>query len=157
MKLSPAGASFIKHWEECRLSPYYDQTGLATIGWGHLLSREPYAPLSQWQPITQAEADALFLEDVAPAESGVSVLFMGHDLKQGQFDALVSFAFNTGVNALAGSTLRRVIENGQPIAAIRNAFGMWNKVRDTKTRQLVVSAGLAFRRKAEADMYEGAK
>ncbi|HEX3065422.1 MAG TPA: lysozyme [Dongiaceae bacterium] len=155
MNLSDAGCAFIKGWEKCSLKAYYDQAGLATIGWGHLLATTPWVPLSQFPDITQECADALFLEDALPKEQGVSVLFSTTPLLPRQFDALVSLAFNIGVAALAGSTLRRAIQGGQPHDVISAAFLMWDKVKDPISGQLVTSAGLHRRRQAEAAMYSG--
>jgi lysozyme len=153
MILSDRGRVFIKGWEKCSLKAYYDQAGLATIGWGHLLSTVPWTPLSQFPDITQERADALFVEDALPKEQGVSVLFSTMPLLPRQFDALVSLAFNIGVAALAGSTLRRAIQGGQPSDVITNAFLMWDKIRDPVSGVLVTSLGLLRRRQAEAAMY----
>ncbi len=155
LNLSDHGRAFIKSWEQCRLKAYYDQAGLATIGWGHLLSTTPWTNLSQFADITQERADELFLEDAAPREEGVSIAMSNVPLLQRQFDALVSLAFNIGVASFAGSTLRRDIIAGRPSQEITDAFLMWNKVRDPKSGQLVPSLGLTRRRKAEADMYAG--
>jgi lysozyme len=67
---------------------------------------------------------------------------------EGQFDGLVSFAFNLGLGALEGSTLRKLHNAGQ-FAAAANQFLRWNKAGGR------VLPGLTKRRAAEADLYRG--
>ena len=65
MKLSKQGIDFIKSFEGCRLEAYHgaaDRPGLYTIGYGHT------GKVQKGQKITQAEADRLFSNDVAPIE-----------------------------------------------------------------------------------------
>lgn len=155
MNLSNVGEEFIKAREQCRLAPYYDQAGLPTIGWGHLLSSTAWEPLSHFAAIDQAAADALFLADVAPAEHIVERVAATGSTTQAQFDALTSLAFNIGIVGFAGSTVARLVRTGAPIAEIRAGFLMWDKVRDPASGILVPSAGLLARRTAEADLYEG--
>ena len=96
--ISKAGLSLIKEFEGCRLSTYTCAAGVLTIGYG---STGPH--VTPGKTITQAEADALLLKDVARFEKGVDDLITV-PLKQCQFDALVSFAFNCGNGALEVST-----------------------------------------------------
>jgi lysozyme len=72
-------------------------------------------------------------------------------VSQKRYDALVSFAYNCGVDALAQSTLLRLIKKNQEDPAIREAFMAWNKI--TKNGKKVVSPGLAARRAKEADLW----
>jgi lysozyme len=55
-------------------------------------------------------------KDVAAAERAVNAL-VRMNLIQGQFDALVSFAYNLGVGTLERSTLLRLVEAGEFAAA----------------------------------------
>jgi len=66
--------------------------------------------------------------------------------RQGQFDALVSFAFNCGEKALAGSTLLRLHLAGDHAGAAKQ-FARWNQGGGK------VLAGLTKRRAAEAALY----
>ena len=109
--LSDEGRELIRRFEGLNLSPYHDAVGYPTIGYGHLLSREKWVDLSQWPKITEEQADDLLKQDVHRFERAVSRL-VRVPLSQGQFDALVSFSFNLGVEALQASTLRRVLNEG---------------------------------------------
>ena len=66
----------------------------------------------------------------------------------GQFDALVSFAFNLGSGALQRSTLRRKINRDDHLA-VPAEFRRWVWAGGRKLK------GLVRRRKAEAVMYAG--
>ena len=55
MLASNACIRFIKGFESCRLTPYRDEGGKWTVGWGHLMQ-----DTDPRDPITQVEADALF-------------------------------------------------------------------------------------------------
>jgi lysozyme len=69
---------------------------------------------------------------------------------QNQFDALVSFAYNEGVNALKTSTLLRLFNSGDSQGAA-DQFLVWDKVRENG--QLVESDGLLRRRQAERQLF----
>ena len=64
-----------------------------------------------------------------------------------QFAALVSFAFNVGVNNLRNSTLLRKVNAGD-FAGAALEFGKWNKAGGR------VLAGLTRRRAAEATLFQ---
>jgi lysozyme len=143
---SPACERFIQGWEKCRLTPYQDQAGNWTVGWGHLMQ-----PGDPRVPITQDEADALFDHELLHTADGVGDL-IALPLSQQQFDALVAFSYNCGVGAFASSTLRTAV-NAADFASAADDFGAWNKVRDPATGLLVVSAGLTKRRAAERAIF----
>jgi lysozyme len=68
------------------------------------------------------------------------------DLTQGQYDALVDFAVNLGVNAEKGSTLLKLVNAGDMDAAAEQ-FQLW----DHASGQVV--AGLLRRRLAEKEEF----
>ena len=63
-------------------------------------------------------------------------------------DSLVSWTFNLGGNALASSTLLKVLNNGV-YEEVPHQMKRWNKVSGK------VSDGLIRRREAEALLFEG--
>lgn len=141
MKLSKQGADFIKSFEGCRLEAYHgaaDRSGLYTIGYGHI------GKVQKGQKITQAEADRLFSNDVAPIEKQLTADVP--NVSQHQFDALVSFCFNLGVSAYMGSTLRRKLKAGD-IPGAAAEFPKWCRANGK------VVAGLQRRRNAERAMF----
>jgi lysozyme len=106
MKTSQAGIELIKRHEGCRLTVYKDAAGLPTIGVGHLIR-----PGERFTDLTETEAEDLLRDDLAEAEDHVSEL-LTRKVSQGSFDALVSFCFNVGRNALAKSTLLKRVNEG---------------------------------------------
>ena len=138
--VSPAGLELVKAFEGLRLTTYTDVGGLLTIGYGHT-GPEVKAGMT----ITEAEAEAILKRDLARFEADVSRL-VKTEIHQNQFDALVVFAFNVGSQALASSTLLAKVNEGKAGEAVAE-FGRWVKVKGTPV------AGLANRRKAEAELF----
>lgn len=141
MKISDAGLKLIKEFEGLELSAYPDPATKAdpwTIGYGHTRG------VKRGDRITQAQADAFLREDVAEFERSVNRL--APITTQGQFDALVSFAFNLGAANLEKSTLLKKHRAGDYSGASQE-FVKWNKAAGR------VMAGLTRRRLAEAELY----
>ena len=144
MKTSSKGIDFIKSFETLRLKAYkaVKSEKYYTIGYGH------YGPdVEPGMEITENEAERMLAEDLADFERCVSRSTAGWNLKQCQFDALVSLAFNVGVNAFQNSTLLKLVKQGASEDVIRNEFGRWCHSGGR------VLPGLQRRRQAEADMY----
>lgn len=149
MKASRNVIEHIKMSEGCRLAAYRCPSGVWTVGYGHT-----GADVTPGLRITQAEADQLLAEDVARLEAELQ-RWMKIDgvgaLRQGQYDALVSFAFNVGMSALRGSTLWRKLKADAGDASIVTEFGRW--VYGTRNGRKVVLPGLVQRRAREVKMY----
>lgn len=144
MKTSSKGIDFIKSFETLQLKAYkaVPTEQYYTIGYGH------YGPdVISGTTITEAEAEQLLAEDLADTERAVSNATAGWGLKQCQFDALVSLAYNVGVNAFQNSTLLKLVKQGADETTIRNEFGKWCHSGGRALK------GLQRRRQAEADMY----
>lgn len=149
-QLSATGLKLVKHFEGCErrrsdgnLEAYPDVAGIWTIGYGHTLGVVPH------QVISQAQADALLVEDMRRHENNVRGL-VKVPLSQQQFDALVCFDFNVG--SLNVSTLLKLLNAGNYVAAA-DEFPRWNKARDATTKVLVEVAGLTRRRKSERHLF----
>lgn len=154
MRTSAEGIALLHHYESCRLAAYPDPGSVDghpwTIGWGHT-GKEVKRGLV-W---TQAQADAAFVQDLAATEAGVQRL-VKVPLSQGQFDALVSFAYNVGLDenrngkaeGLGESTLLRKL-NAKDYAGAAEQFLVWNK------NDGVVMYGLTRRRTAERALFLG--
>lgn len=153
MKPSPRCSAFIKGYEKCRLTAYMPTAkDRPTIGWG---STGPDIKMGMtW---TQAQADARFDRDLAMFAAGVDHLLAGAPTTQAQFDAMVSFAYNVGLDddadtvaeGFGDSTLLKKHKAGDFNGAAEQ-FKFWNKQAGT------VLAGLTRRRGEEAAMYRSA-
>ena len=151
--LSPAGAALIHKWEGCgkkradgRFDAYPDPGSKDgkpwTIGWGS--TGPDIARGTIW---TQAQCDARFDRDIARFVNEVARFIGSTPTTANQFDALVSFHYNTG--AIASSTLGKLHKAGR-FADAQAQFGKWI-YNDGK-----VMEGLRKRRADEAALY-GAK
>ena len=144
MKTSSKGIDFIKSFETLQLKAYkaVPTEQFYTIGYGH------YGPdVIPGMVVTEPEAERLLQADLADTERAVSNATAGWNLKQCQFDALVSLAFNVGVNAFQNSTLLKLVKQGADEATIRAEFCKWCHSGGR------VLKGLQRRRQAEADMF----
>ncbi len=139
MKISQNGIDLIKEFEGCRLTAYKCPAGVYTIGYGHTDG------VKYGMTITQKQADEYLKEDLKRFENGVNNL-VKVTLSQGQFDALVSFAFNCGVSALKTSTLLKLLNQGKYDKAAEE-FDKWVYAGRIKVH------GLVRRRKAEKEMF----
>lgn len=141
MKSSELLLNKIIDFEGCKLTAYKCPAGVWTIGVGHTKG------VKQGQTISEAQAISLLKGDLLPCENYVNNL--GVCKTQGQFDALMDFAFNLGTAALGRSTLLKYIRQGKAEQYIRGEFAKWVK-SGGKTL-----AGLVKRRAWEADRYFG--
>lgn len=139
MQTSSEGIRFIKAFEGFSSHPYQCQAEVWTIGYGHTQGIMPWTP-----SITEREACNILKQDLIKCENAVNRL-ISIPLKQGEFDALVSFAFNLGTGALQRSTLRMRLNRGD--RNIGSEFVKWINADGKK------SAGLLRRRIAESDMF----
>jgi len=143
------GLALIKRFEGCaKLRPdgkfaAYPDPGTGgdpwTIGWG--ATGPGIAPGTVW---TQAQCDARLVEDMKRYAAAVEKALAGSATTQNQFDALVSFHYNTG--AIATATLTRKHKAGDFDGA-EAEFGKWVRAGGR------VLAGLVRRREAEAELY----
>jgi len=140
MQISRKGLDLIKRHEGLRLKAYLCPAGVWTIGYG---STGPH--VIKGKVITESEAEALLVKDVRRFEDGVNRL-VKVSLTQGQFDALVSFAFNCGVGALQKSTLLKKLNAGR-YDAVPAELMKWTKGGG---REL---PGLVKRRRDEAGLW----
>lgn len=84
MNIGSKGINLIKSYEGCRLEAYLCPSNVWTIGWGHTKG------VYKGQTITQAQADAMFLEDVKIYADAVDKYNSRFNFNQNEFDALTS-------------------------------------------------------------------
>lgn len=139
-------AEIAKPFEGLRLDPYHDPVGYPTIGYGHLLSRKPWADLSAWAPISEARAEELLDTDMRKAQRAVWRLITAN-LTAPLEAALIDFTFNCGAGNLEVSTLRKVVNRGE-YDSVPAQLRRWVFARGVKL------PGLVRRRAAEAEMWQ---
>jgi len=147
MQTSDEGIALIKDFEGCWLTAYPDPgTGGApwTIGYGWTLPVDG-KPVRPGMTIDQATADRLLKTGLVSYEKDV-LKIVKVKLTQGQFDALVSFAYNIGSRALSTSTLLKKLNAGD-IKGAADEFLRWNKAGGK------VLNGLTRRREAERALF----
>lgn len=149
-RINAAGAAIIKEFEGLRLTAYLCPAGVWTIGWGHT-----GPDVKPGLVITHERAEELFADDLQEFEAGVARL--APVASDNQFSALVSFAFNVGLDedgdslaeGLGDSTLLRKHNAGDFEGAARE-FAKWNTAKGH------VLPGLSRRRAMEAALYRKA-
>lgn len=152
-RTGPAGIALLHSFEGCarklpdgRFQAYPDPgTGGApwTIGWGSTYGPDgkPIRPGTIW---TKAECDEHFARSLERYERDVIRAIGDAPTSQAQFDALVSFHYNTG--AIGRATLTRQHRAGAHRAAA-DEFLRWNRAGGRVLR------GLTRRRQAERKLY----
>ena len=168
MVISELGIKLVVHYESLHdgdltqvgLQPKMCPAGIWTVGYGRALrdaegcwligeedKGEAYA---KYPSLTEAEAEKMLAEDCLYYERKIELLNL--PLKQQEFDALVSFAYNVGFSNLKSSTLLKYIQKGDTSEEeITWAFEMWNKARVKD--HLTALPGLTFRRHSEAHLF----
>lgn len=135
---------------EPRLSARLCEGGKFELGYGITFDLDGQ-PFTADSTCTPEYAEALFRNALRLFEDGVRRL-VTVPLNSNQFSGLVAFAYNVGLENLAGSTvLRRVNEGRMDDAAA--SFGMW--VFATKNGHKQALRGLLRRRYAEACLFMG--
>jgi GH24 family phage-related lysozyme (muramidase) len=153
--VGPEGIALIKRFEGCArlrrdglVEAYPDPaTGGEpwTIGWGATgPGLEPGTRIGPGTVWTQDQCDARLETDVERYAAEVAQAIGDAPTTQAQFDAMVSFHYNTG--AIARATLTRRHCAGDHAGAARE-FARWNKAAGRVMR------GLVRRRAAEAALY----
>jgi GH24 family phage-related lysozyme (muramidase) len=139
------GLELVKHFESLFLEAYLDPVGIWTIGWGHTGLKHNDGTVHKGRTITHEDAHELLRHDMETFAERVESLITV-PLNDDQFDALVSFDFNTG--GLAKSTLRKKLNAGDYDGAAAE-FPKWNKAGGKVLR------GLTRRRKSEQNLFNG--
>jgi lysozyme len=153
MKTSQNGRKFIEEFEGLILQSYDDYNdhivnsgdtvhGVLTIGYGHTSVAGPPIVFGG-QTFTKDEADQVLAQDLGRVENQVNTL-VTVPINQNQFDALVSFEFNTG--GLGHSTLLKNL-NAKDYHGAADQFLVWNKAGGR------ILAGLVRRRQAEQKLF----
>ena len=134
MQVGQQGKNLFKEWEGLVTHVYLDSSGAPTIGIGHLLTRSERTSgkiviqgqaLDYRNGLTEQQCWDLLDQDLDGVEKTVNEA-VTVPLNQNQFDALVSFAFNVGNGAFCGSTLLKLLNQGQ-YDQVPAQLERWNK------------------------------
>lgn len=143
LKISRAGVELIKSFEGLRQVAAKLPDGRWTLGYGHTFSAREGARVGA------EDADALLRFDLLPIVDGINSL-VHHPLNQNQFDALVSFCFNIGMDNFAQSVVLKRINEGRLTEAAL-AMDSWSSAEFNG--QTYVLAPLIRRRAAEKSLF----
>jgi lysozyme len=138
---SNKGLQLLKEVEGFRAKPYKDTGGVWTIGYGTVIRN------LNIKSVTPQEAEELARNAVKHIEVTLNTV-VSVPLSQNQFDALVVFIYNVGVQAFENSTLLKLLNEGKYDEAA-NEFKRW-KYDNGKEIE-----GLLNRRKKEAALFKG--
>ena len=139
MKASDELIKKIKEFEGYSNTAYRCSAGVWTCGYGHT------SGVTATTTCTRKEAEQWLREDLAPVEAYVNTIEQVRT--QGQYDALVDFAYNLGLGNLKSSTLLRKIKAGASTEDIQKQFRRWVYAGDK------VLKGLVKRREWEAQRW----
>jgi|LauGreDrversion4_2_1035121.scaffolds.fasta_scaffold08177_6 lysozyme len=164
-KIGKGGLDLIKSFEGLYLKPYLCPAGVPTIGYGSTYYENGKKITLKDKPITEARANEILAHELSAFEKYVDA-FCQDNITQNQFDALVSFAYNVGHNALKSSTLLKKVNKDPNDPTIKDEFLKWCKAdgthngKDDDNDGLIDEAGekqtlkgLLRRRTAEAALY----
>lgn len=136
---------FLKELEGVMFKAYDDGAGFMTIGVGHLIKPNEQHLLTK--ELDSTDVDHLLFQDLKDFEIALKKVVDIKKMTQGQFNALISFAFNVGSANLNRSTLLKKVIAKAPRKEIEAEFLKWNKAAGK------VMEGLTNRRKKEIKMY----
>lgn len=159
MNISQRGIDLIKHFEAFYPTAYLCSAGVPTIGWGTV--KYPNGKtVKLGEKCTAKQAERWLAYELHLKQADILRVTEGVTMMQPQFDALVSFSYNLGSEALGGSNLMKLFRKNPYDGRIvgdedlsylnfgRNGeFIRWNRADNT------ISKGLIRRRKAEAWLY----
>ena len=138
-----AAVSLIAEAEGLRLTAYRCPAGVWTIGYGETDGVQP------GDTCTREQAERWLCEDLADRAKAVQAI-CSLPPSRNELGALVSLAYNIGIEALRKSTALRLHNAGQHEAAAR-AICLWDKARVNGV--LTTLPGLTARRAREQALY----
>lgn len=130
----------IRTLEGLRLEAYQCSAGVWTIGYGHTKG------VRKGSKCTMEQAEEWLAEEVAEFRAKV-VEVLPKGLEDNKIDALTSFAYNVGLEALKTSTLLQIVKEDSNDLRIVKQFSRWKRAGG------VIVIGLLRRRRKECDLY----
>ena len=155
MRMSATGFAALRQREGAVLRYYNDAANHCTYGVGTLAHHGPCTEEELRRPVSVADVNTQLIRRVGTAEVAVRRVCRNHALTQDQFDALVSFTFNTG--ATGARTTLDAANRGANAEVVRHInCNVWVHPRDAHGRRgpPVRLLGLVNRRREEAAAFE---
>ncbi len=145
MRISEKGLAMIEKFEGCLLKASNKLDGVWIIGYGQT-GRYYGKRVRRGMTTTKALAHAWLRDHSIKTYEAAVAKAVKVPINQNQFDALVSFAYNVGIGAMAGSTAVRRLNQGDYTGAA-DALTMWTRCNGK------VLPGLVRRRKEERALF----
>lgn len=139
MRMSHQGLELLIAREGKKNAVYRDSKGILTAGVGHT-----GPDVHEGDVWSDEKVETVLAADLARFEKAINDA-VKVPLLQNQFDALVSWAFNVGASAAAGSTLVRKINEGDMDEAARQ-FDRWH-----------IPPEITARRNGEREQFKGTR
>ncbi|MDF0604700.1 lysozyme [Neisseriaceae bacterium TC5R-5] len=148
MKPSNNCLNLIKQFEGFSATPYLCPAKIPTIGYGSTRYENGSAVKLSDPTISEVRAITIMQATLDKEYVPAVERYVKASLNQGQFDALVDFAYNCGVQNLRNSTLLKKL-NSEDYAGAAKEFDKWINGGGKKL------PGLIKRRAAERKLFEG--
>ncbi len=132
MKLDTAGKQHLTNEEGVRLHAYKDIKGIWTIGTGNTYY-EDGSPVKEGDVITKERVPTLLNITARDYENNINAV-VKVPLNQNQFNALVEFSYNVGINGFNKSTLLKKL-NAKDYIGAADQFLAWIKQPSLLTRR----------------------
>ena len=143
LEISRSGLDLIESFEGFRAKAARLNGGKYTIGFGHTMT------VRDGMVVNREQAEELLKWDIGPIQDFIRQNALT-TLTQNQFDALISFAFNIGLDNFRNSDVLRHLNQGEPICAAI-AMNAWR--RSNINGQHIVVDALVRRRALETAMF----
>jgi len=126
LKIGKHGLDIIKKYEGFRAAPYLDVRGIPTIGYGTTHYENGVAVTLKDKPINYIRAGEIMQHEVDKIYGHAVNIYVQTQITQNEFDALVSFTYNEGPQALHTSHLLRYV-NSNRMRDAANEFYKWTR------------------------------
>ena len=141
MKTSENGLKLIQEFEQFVNAPYLDSARVWTIGYGSTYYPNGKPVTGRDKPITREYAETIQRHVIATDFEPVINELLAKEIASGfitqnMYDAIVSLAYNIGINGFKKSSVLRLLKQGDKQNAA-DAFLLWNMAGGKVLRGLV--------------------
>lgn len=154
MNISERGLQLIQSFEGFRSKAYQDSVGIWTLGFGTIIYPDN-TKVKENDVCSELEAQEWLLSYLANDISKLNKVVFNEPLNQNQIDALLSFSYNLGFNALNSSSLlrkARLNPNDESIYSPADKADSCEFTRWCRANGNIIK-GLLVRRIKEAELY----